>query len=144
MKRIREEAIHCKSRRRRRDVRRRRRYEKQKPRGKYFSCYYVKMKMIMTKTVTIYLYLYELSQRTTITSFSYSLSATEKHYGFRSEDISIWHKKVKLFMFYDFRVTLYIFMAEVTSCVQMFSPCRWVFVTGRKSAREIQTRNTAR
>jgi hypothetical protein len=28
---------------------------------------------------------------------------TEKHFYFRSEDISIWRKKVKLFMFYNFK-----------------------------------------
>ena len=88
-------------------------------------------------------YLYELSQRTTINS-SYSLSTTEKRFYFRSEDISVWRRKVKLFMIYNFRVTVYIFMAEVTSRVQMFSPCRRVFMTGRKSVREIQTRNIAR
>jgi hypothetical protein len=42
----------------------------------------------------------------TIINSSYSLSATEKHFYFRSEDISIWRKKVKLFMFYNFRVTV--------------------------------------
>ena len=100
-------------------------------------CYYVKMIVVMMQMITVYLYLYELSQRITIINSSYSLSATEKHSYFRSEDISIWRKKVKLFMFYSFRVTVYIFMADVTSCVQTFSPCRRVFVTGRKSVRGI-------
>ena len=94
--------------------------------------------------IATYLYLYELSQSTTIMNSSHSLCATENHLYFRSEDISIWCKKVKLFMFYNFRVTVYIFMAEVTSCVQMFCPCRRVFMTGRKSVRQSQTRNTAR
>jgi hypothetical protein len=87
-------------------------YEKQKLLEEYSlcSCYELKMVMIMMTMIMIYSICINNLQRTTILNSSRELSATQNPFYFRSEDISIWCRKVKLFyvsLLSDHRVHFY-------------------------------------